>query len=247
MRKLDLAAIARMLEGLEETIIYKLIDRAQFRHNPRIYQPGKSGFAGAKKQSLFEIRLRYQERMDAEFGRFSVPEERPFNRHLPRPRRAAALPPTGLFIADYDIVNLTIQITACYLQLIPRICRKGADGHFGSSTEHDVYAIQAIARRIHYGAFYVAESKYRGAPKTYQRLIDHGDERGLLDVLTRLEVEDRIIARVRAKVAAAQARVDAKLRNVVDPRLVIALYRDHIIPLTKEGEIRYLLNRKNPQ
>ena len=40
----DLNIIATMLEGLEEAIIARLIDRAQFRANEVIYLPGQSGF-----------------------------------------------------------------------------------------------------------------------------------------------------------------------------------------------------------
>jgi chorismate mutase len=243
MNTLDLHQIAETLESLEETIIFKLIDRAQFRHNPAIYRPGESGFTGPGRRSLFELRLRYQECMDAAFGRFCVPEERPFNSRLPRPKRIAKLPPTGLAIRDYDIVNLTGEIRACYLNMIPVLCKEGADGHFGSSVEHDIYAIQAIARRVHYGAFYVAESKYRSDPKKYQALIDAKDSGRMMHLLTRKNVEERIINRVHTKVIAAQTHADSRLRHVVDPAPVISLYRDYIIPLTKKGEVTYLLNR----
>ncbi len=34
-------------------------------------------------------------------------------------------------------------------------------------------------------------------------------------------------------------------RALVDPAAVVGFYRDTVIPLTKEGEVRYLLNRKS--
>ena len=76
-RGFDLSSIAANLEGLEETIIFMLINRAQFAQNQMIYEPNASGFEGAEGRSLFEVRLRCHEEMDAEFGRFSAPEERP--------------------------------------------------------------------------------------------------------------------------------------------------------------------------
>jgi chorismate mutase len=239
----ELANIAALLEGLEETIIFKLIDRAQFRHNPLVYRPGKSGFSGAARQSLFSLRLQHQEKMDALFGRFCVPEERPFCKRLPRARRAVSLPVTGLHIKNMDAINLTAKITAAYLGLVPRICRPGSDGHFGSSVEHDVYALQAIARRIHYGALYVGESKFRSDPARYAKLICAKDRRGMLALLTRKDVEEKIIARIRTKVAAAQEKVNRGTRHVIDAGELLRFYRDCIIPLTKEGEVLYLLNR----
>ena len=239
----NLANISALLEGLEETIIFKLIDRAQFRFNPSVYKPGKSRFAGAARQSLFSLRLWHQEKMDALFGRFCVPEERPFCKGLPKTRRTVSLPPTGLHIKNMDAINLTVKIMAAYLKLVPRICRPGKDGHFGSSVEHDVYALQAIARRIHYGALYVGECKFRSDPARYTALIRSKDRRGMLALLTRKEVEDKIIGRIRVKVAAAQAKADRGVRHVIDVREMLGFYRDCIIPLTKEGEMLYLFNR----
>jgi chorismate mutase len=239
----DLERITTLLEGLEETIIFKLIDRAQFRLNAVVYRPGVSGFSGAAKQSLFSLRLRYQEEMDARFGRFCVAEERPFCTRLPRPRRKVNLPPTGLCIEDINAVNLSEKILAAYLGLVSLICRKGDDGHYGSSVEHDVYALQAIARRIHYGALYVAESKFLRDRRVYAKLVRAKDAPGLLSLLTRPDVEDRIVERIRAKVDSAQVLVNRTSRHVIDPDVVLAFYRDSVIPLTKEGEVTYLLNR----
>lgn len=245
MVTLDVNIIAAHLEALEETIISKLIERAQFRLNAPIYESGKSGFIGEEKRSLFQVRLWYHERMDAQFGRFCVPEERPFSQRLPSPNRTVNLPETPLCIEDVNAVNLTKQIITSYLDLVPRLCQEGDDGQYGSSVEHDVYAVQAISRRIHYGAFYVAESKYRKNPSDYQSAILARDTPALMSLLTRPEVEEKIIARVREKVRHAQATVNKEIRCIIDPEIVLQYYRDHIIPLTKEGEIRYLLNRSS--
>ena len=91
MVSLDLALIAAYLEGLEETIIHRLIDRAQFKANPRAYEAGRSGFSDAHGESLYDLRLRFHEEMDAAFGRFKVPEERPYHRDLGEPRRSVTL------------------------------------------------------------------------------------------------------------------------------------------------------------
>jgi chorismate mutase len=243
MAEPDLERIAADLESLEETIIAKLIDRAQFCRNRAAYRPGKSGFTGEAELSLFLLRLKYQEEMDARFGRFCVPEERPFNRGLPASQRTVTLPEHCLKIRDFDAVNLTADILASYLQRVPVICRPGDDGQHGSSVEHDVYAIQAIARRIHYGAMYVAESKYRAAPDTFQRAADQNDTEALMDLLTRPQVEARILRRVREKTAALQAPARTNTRHVIDPDTVCDYYADQIIPLTKTGEVRYLLKR----
>ncbi|MBI9086681.1 MAG: hypothetical protein JEZ11_23990 [Desulfobacterales bacterium] len=239
----DLAQIASDLESLEETIIARLIDRAQFRRNRAAYLPGESGFTGEGELSLFALRLRYQEEMDACFGRFCVPEERPFNHDLPEPKRRVTLLESCLNIADYDRVNVSGPIRASYLELVPAICREGDDAQYGSSVEHDVYAIQAISRRIHYGAMYVAESKYVGDPAGFQAAVDAGDTDRLLALLTRPEVERRILRRVVEKTDALQAPAKTNTRHIIDPAVIRRYYEGHVIPLTKTGEVRYLMNR----
>lgn len=251
MSTLDLALIAARLEGLEETIIHRLIDRSQFAANAEAYTPGASGFSEAGDQSLFEIRLRSQEEMDAAFGRYQVPEERPYHRDLPSPQRSAQLRPEAhdqLSIASLDEVNLTREITAAYLAQLPRLCdhNDGAavdDGHYGSSVEHDVLAIQALARRIHFGSLYVAESKYRLDRKRIDAWIARGDREAILSAITRTEVEERILQRVSEKVDYIQATVNPKVRRRISAEVVLELYRDTIIPLTKEGELAYLFHR----
>lgn len=242
---LDLSYIAARLEGLEETIIFKLIDRAQFCTNLSIYEQGKSGFSGEVSHSLFEIRMLHQERMDAQFGRFCVPEERPFTKNLPAPQRIVNLPDSGLHLSNFDTISQAKDILTSYLELVPKICENGDDGQYGSSVENDIYAIQSIARRIHYGALCVSESKYARNPGEYGRLIKAGDTGALMAELTRKDVEDAIVERIRKKTISTQSIVNRMVRNAIDPDVVAEYYREWIIPLTKKGEITYLINRQN--
>jgi chorismate mutase len=241
---LAIDAIAARLEGLEETIISKLIDRAQFRVNGCIYRPGRSGFAGEKRRSLFHLRLMFHEKMDAQFGRFCVPEERPFFSRLPKAKRKVRIPETGLRCDDYDAVNLMHDIVAAYRTLVPRICRKGDDGQYGSSVEHDVYAVQAIARRVHYGSLFVAESKFSAAAEGFSALVRKRDRRAIIAKLTRKKIEERIVRRIREKTRTMQLNVNRKVRHYIEPAIIAAFYRDVIVPLTKKGEMLYLLNRR---
>ena len=240
---LSLDTIASRLAGLEETLIYKLLDRAQFASNPGAYTDGQSGFRPAETASLFDLRLRFQETLDTQFGRYRIPEERPFHLDLPQPRRIPPQADTGLSISDLEIVNVTEPIREAYLGLLPRLCATGDDGHWGSSVEHDVICLQALGRRIHYGALYVGESKYGEDPAKFQSLVKNRDDAGLMASITRAEVEERVLARVRSKVEAIQSVSDPALRRLADPDQIVGFFRTAIIPLTKVGEIRYLYQR----
>jgi chorismate mutase len=244
MKQRSLSEISQKLESYEETIVFKLIDRAQYAVNEVVYEPGKSGFKGAGNDSLLDLRLRFQEQMDMQFGKFCVPEERPFIKSLSTPRRKAMIDDRGILIEDCNVVNLTEDIMKGYRSLVPLFCEPGDDGHYGSSVEHDVNALQAISRRVHFGSLYAAESKFSGDPEGFGQLIAARDEGGLMKRLTRKDVEDRIITRIREKTESTQTMVNRAIRRVVEPDVIVHFYRECIIPLTKKGQVLYLLNRK---
>lgn len=239
----DLTKIAATLESLEETIISYLIDRGQYKSNPSAYTPGESSFPGYKDQSLFNIRLQMQEKMDAQFGRYYVPEERPFTTGLPDAERLVILPESPLRISNYNTINLTSEIIPMYFKIRDQICVEGDDGQYGSTVVIDILALQAISRRIHYGAFYVAESKFRSDEATYRKLINDKNQEELMRLLTRPEVEERILIRVGEKARHMQALSNKSVRTIIPEDSIIALYKDYIIPLTKKGELAYLLQR----
>ena len=244
MKQIILSEISQRLESYEETIVFKLIDRAQYAANVVIYEPGKSGFKGAGNLSLLELRLRFQEQMDTQFGKFCVPEERPFIKSSSTPRRKAMVDDRGILIDDCNVINLTEDILKGYIALIPHICDPGDDGHYGSSVELDVYALQAISRRVHFGSLYAAEAKYTADLEGFAKLIAAKEEEGLLKRLTRKNVEDNIIKRIKEKTESTQAMVNKEIRRVIKPEVVVNFYRECIIPLTKKGQVQYLLNRK---
>jgi len=242
---LDLDRVVSHLTSLEEAILMKLIDRCQFAYNAIVYIPGQSGFDPPESASLLELRLLHQETIDAYFGRYLVPEERPFYTNLPPPKRRVKAIDPELRIRELETINLSGRILVSYLDLLPQICRADDDGHYGSSVEHDVICLQAIARRVHYAACYVAESKYQRDPNTFQSLIERQDVEGLLEKLTRKEVENEVIKRIGYKLRSLQKASDPKNRHLIEEDVIKYYFKNWIIPLTKEGEVRYLLQRRD--
>ena len=78
----------------------------------------------------------------------------------------------------------------------------------------------------------------------YRTLIEAGDRAGLLAALTRTEVEEKILKRVADKVEHIQAEINPTVRRRIPSEEIMAFYRNSIIPLTKEGQVRYFLNRQ---
>jgi chorismate mutase len=238
--------LTSFLESLEEAIIWRLIGRVQFRHNPEVYEAGNSGFANELSDSLFDVRLRYQERMDAVFSRYAVPEERPYSSKLPLAQRTVKALEITFPIGDYNLVNLMPEILQSYCDLLPKICRPGSDGNYGSSVEYDMFAVQALGRRIHYASFYVAERKYRDAPDFYRSLIEQGNTGDVMTALQRPEVEEIIFKRVAEKTRTLQGYKTSS-RVYLEPEAVSAFFRDTVVPLTREGEVMYLMNRSKDE
>ena len=148
-------------------------------------------------------------------------------------------------------VNLNKHIRELYLhKVLPAICDDGDDGQHGSAVVADVSVLQSLSKRIHYGLF-VAESKFREKPEDYTRLIEARDEAGLMALLTNAAVEERVLQRVRNKATTFAQDIEAAGGSTaaegpqlkVDPDVVYRLYKDFVIPLTKEAEVAYLLQR----
>jgi chorismate mutase len=66
-----------------------------------------------------------------------------------------------------------------------------------------------------------------------------------MDKLTRQDVEHSIVERIRKKTISTQSIVNKVVRNTIDPDVIAEFYREWIIPLTKKGEIAYLINRQD--
>ena len=102
----------------------------------------------------------------------------------------------------------------------------------------------SLAHLVSISEFLLLQAWYHSNPKLYDQLIERRDADALMELLTRKDVEEKILVRVREKVHHIQSVVNGDIRSVVDPEIVLSFYRDSVIPLTKKGEVLYLLHRK---
>lgn len=250
--------------------------------------------------TLYSFPIPIKEVLHNKVRRYTSPEEHPFF-----PNYLPCGPMANLAPLDYpkDLLSSTgsaseLNFNSILLQryikeIIPSITIPGDDEQHGSSVVNDVTLLQALSRRIHYGKF-VAESKYRDSPEKYQALVDADDDDGVMALLTNIDVEKKLLRRVRLKAAnygrepmdlfvtteeqqsdddSGSTSDDAERRMVavaaatavmvaleswdrtrqrahssddtskVDPRVIEAIYRDILIPLTKDIEVAYLFRR----
>ena len=128
-------------------------------------------------------------------------------------------------------------------ETIPTLCQAGDDGQYGSSSVCDVTCLQAISTRVHYAKF-VAESKYQSDKQAFDSPIGAGDRDALLQLITDAKIEAAVVDRVHRKATAyGQEPLPATTHDRINARIVTDLYSEWIIPLTKEVELRYLLER----
>lgn len=240
---LSLPHIRTVLARLEDTIIFALLERAQFAQNACIYDP--HGFPIKDYTGSFLMYLLHgTEKLHATARRYVSPDEHPFCAPLPPPVLPVLDMPSPLAPTTED-VTINDKILAVYItDIVPRLCREGDDEQYGSSAVSDVNALQALSKRIHYGMF-VAESKYLAEPATVQNYINAGDADAILSHITTPEVEATLLERVLRKTRMYCRDIEAADENSykIDPQLVVDLYADYIIPLTKEVEVHYLLAR----
>lgn len=239
--QLLLKNIRNALIRLEETIIFSLLERSQFKRNRPAYDPGALGGAFGS-ESLVEYMLHETEKIHAGMRRYTSPDEHPFFTDLPAPL-LQPLCYTENPLAE-NAVNVNEVLLPAYTEtLIPALCAAGDDAQYGSTAVCDVACLQAMSKRIHYGKF-VAESKYQGAPERFDALIATGDRQALDHEITDKAVEDTLFQRV-AKKAGSYSGMFLDARQADDFQTTVTeIYRNIIVPLTKKVEVDYLLTAK---
>lgn len=245
---LDLHDLRRVLIRLEDTIIFAIIERAQFPLNAVIYDPQSPMFSESLHgQSFVEWLLHQVECVHAKVRRYTSPDEYPFSApdSLPPPILAPLAYHSPL--KEYARINLNRDLYEVYVRkVVPRICARSGlqDLNYGSSATRDVELLQALSKRIHYGCF-IAEAKFRESTEKYTRLINARDAEGLLRALTNEEVERQLLTRLRrkAELYGRDITTHDDKDEKISPEAVVALYRDYVIPLTKRVEVAYLLRR----
>ena len=240
--QLLLGNIREVLNRLEDTIIFALIERAQFRVNPVVYEKERFGQATGG-ESLCGYLLRETEQIHARMRRYTSPDEHPFFADLPPP----ILPPLRFDESPLqpNRVNLNPRIRELYeTAILPFICRAGDDAQYGSTAVCDVACLQALSRRIHYGKF-VAESKFQGQPAPFLAAIRVADHAALERLITDAPVEAKVLERVRRKAQTyGQDLAGRPGQTKIDTDRVVEVYEHWIIPLTKAVEVAYLLERR---
>ncbi|KAG8946842.1 chorismate mutase aro7 [Tulasnella sp. 424] len=239
---LSLDRIRNVLIRLEDTIIFGIIERAQFALNPRIYQRGAfkeltdTGFNG----SWLEWFLKEIETFHAKARRYTSPDEYPFTKDLPPPLLPALNFPKILYQHPNCVdLNVNPSILSFYTRTVaPRITHRATlelaarnrakgiigdeeyedDGNYGSAATIDVELLHAISKRVHYGKF-VSESKFQSNPAAFVPHILRKDRNALGDLITKPAVERAVLNRLGKKAShyGADIGMDGEIKKSPKP------------------------------
>ena len=218
---LSLQSIRSTLIRQEETIIFALIERSQYRQNNKVYLKGEAGFGdlglpigvdpdcnfvtSSEPYSFLDYMIIGTEILHCSVRRYTSPQEYPFFPQCLPVGPNAALPrleyPDDLLSpkGGADEINFNRILLEKYINwVVPSIAKSGDDEQHGSTVCADIVVLQALSKRVHYGKF-VAESKYRSDPEGYQRLVDNNDPDGVMELLTNAAVEETVLKRAKLK------------------------------------------------
>lgn len=122
--------------------------------------------------------------------------------------------------------------------------RGETEENYGSAATCDIACLQALSRRIHFGKF-VAESKFQTETEKYTALIKTSDREGIGAAITNEAVEKKVLERLRlkARTYGTDPSIGAEAPGKINVDAVVTMYKDFVIPLTKEVEVEYLMQR----
>jgi len=265
---LDLGNLRNSLRRMEDSIIFSLIERAQYKTNEAVYEPGCHQLGKFQLHQLTSAGSNgclgdwfiYQtECLHSQVRRFQHPTEHPFFGPLPEPslgvraRARSDEDPVLAPVPDAALVNGRL-LEIYRAKMVPVFCEKGDDGNHGSTAVQDVHCLQTMATRIYYGLF-VAEAKFRQETERATALIKARDVDGLMAFITNAHVEEMNIKRVILKartfsqdIASGQdgqlaPEMTSETTYKIKPEYIGTVFREFLMPLTKDVEVAYLLAR----
>jgi chorismate mutase len=141
----SLESIRSTLIRQEETIIFALIERAQYRANHVIYDKNTFTFKSSSGEplSFLEWMLIETEKLHSKVRRYTSPEEHAF---FPSQLDEPILPTLTfpeILLSCKDKVNVNSEVMKLYVnKIVQDLCIQGDDEQYGSSVLCDINAMQ---------------------------------------------------------------------------------------------------------
>lgn len=262
---LDLANIRSSLMRMEDSIIFSLIERSQYKANAPVYDPDCQQLgtfrlhqlkSAGSNGCLGDWFIYQSECLHSQVRRYQHPTEYSFFGPLPEPTLGSTsgsrtdTEPILAPVPKEAMVNSRL-LDIYRTKMVPALCEDGDDLNHGSTAVQDVHCLQTMCTRIYYGLF-VAESKFRTETEKATALIKARDVEGLTAFITKPDVEARNIKRVVLKARTFSQNISAgeegqlaptvsnQTTYKIKPEYIGEVFREFIMPLTKDSRNRGL-------
>lgn len=245
---LNLQNIRDELIKMEDSIIFKFIERSHFPTCNGVYQIDHPNITLGQdfNGSFLDWALMQLEITHSQLRRFESPDQTPF---FPNNLKKSILPSINYpkLLSNYsNEVNYNDKIKKIYIeQMVPLISKIDKDdpNNYGSIASCDIECLQSLSRRIHFGKF-VAEAKYQSNKQLYNKLIQDKNIEGIMHEITNSAVEAKILERLTTKAEVYGVDpTNAEGERRITPEYLVKIYKEFVIPITKEVEVEYLLRR----
>jgi len=242
---MEISEIRNLLRECENSIIFAMLERARWKSNRSAYiysDANDNTNHDVNDDSLFNRMLIGTELVHAKLGRYACPEEHPFTEIVVGDTFTNKIVLTNYKIGNYldkrhSSINLNKTVLEEYFKtVLPKITEEGEDENLGSAVTADINLLQAISRRIHLGKL-VAQAKYNSEKDWYRQPRSQIE---IYDKLTNQRVEDAILERLGKKLKNFTCDTSSSLLQLnFDIDVLKYIYRDFIIPTTKQVQISY--------
>ncbi|MFH1307607.1 MAG: hypothetical protein ABIH72_02035 [archaeon] len=222
--KIDIEDLRIRINQINERLISGLKDRSRYKLNMGIFS---NEFSSG--MSWFEYRLKKEQDLDSEFGRFEFPDQAPIlfkKEELTSPRKQRIIPESEVKML---IVDIGKEIIEFYKEILPELCREGDDKEsYGETAKLDVNNILLFSERIGGIGKCVAQAKLQKNPE----IKNLENEQELLEALEDKAREQELIYEVK--------RI-AEEYELNMPELIEKIFRK-IIEFNKKVQINYIKN-----
>lgn len=221
-----------------------------------------NGSSTKHDMSFMERFLVQTESLHAQLGRYNSPDENAFfeallPQSIVRSSSNSDASDSRAKVSPLkpNRININDEVMTVYTErILSELCKSAADapaddGQYGSACACDIAVLQALSKRIHYGKF-VAEAKFQAEKARFSAMIEANNAEGIMEALTNIAVEDAVVERVRLKASRygtdgseSSGNADQSNAYKVEPQVISQLYRDFLIPLNKNVQVEYLLQR----
>jgi len=235
---MKLEKVRERLIELEDIIIKGLCERANYKQNLAIYEHNAEQFKYNNnfEGTYFDFMFKQIENVHSIAGRYNCFDEKPFYKGLEEcqvEREYNSQIPDEILKFSKKI-NFSPWIKIGYLNFINELCEEGEDANYGDTTLSDIFNLQAISKRIHYGIL-VMEAKYKDNQSQYDKLLSQNNDISIGSALKNVSVEQKVLQRVKEK----------SIKNgFKNPNKIVKFFKNCIIPMTIQVELDYIFSKK---